>query len=180
MRVRRRLVNSLSLLRIPLGVACGVSIVFAEVKIALWSFVIAVGTDLFDGRLARRWNIASPVGGVIDHGSDAFFVVVTIGCLAYVGPVPAVLAPLIAGAFIQYVLDSRVTRSRPLGGSWLGRVNGIAYFVLVGICTVQAGVAWQLLGDSWVRAIGLALVATTVVSMADRAVRRYRSSASNE
>ena len=156
------------------------SIVLAEEQIALWSFVIAVCTDMIDGRLARRWNIASPVGGVIDHGSDAFFVVVTIGCLSYVGPTPLVLAPLIAGAFIQYFLDSGVTRNRSLGGSWLGRVNGIAYFVLVGICTVQAGLAWQLLGDSWVRAIGLALVATTVASMADRAIRRYRSAAAED
>jgi len=40
--------------------------------------LVAVLTDLLDGYLARRLQLESHWGGLLDHSSDAFFVTVTL------------------------------------------------------------------------------------------------------
>jgi hypothetical protein len=76
---------------------------------------------------------------------------------------------LVAAAFLQYVLDSRALAGRRLRASGLGRANGVAYFVLLGIPVVQGalGLAWP--AAETVRALGWLLVASTLLSMGSRA-----------
>lgn len=150
---------------IPLLVAA----ILAEARLAACGlFVWAVVTDLVDGRLARNRGEASSLGGLLDHSADALFCSVGLGALAWVGVVPAPLPFLVAAAFLQYMLDSRSLAGRPLRASFLGRWNGIFYFVLVGIPVVRdaLGIAWP--GPGLVMAIGWGLVASTAVSMGDR------------
>ena len=129
----------------------------------------AVLSDLMDGRLARRRGEVSNFGGLLDHSTDALFCSVSLGALAWVAVVPVPLPFLVALAFTQYMLDSRSIAGRPLRASFLGRWNGIFYFVMVGIPVVRdaLGLAWP--GPVLVMAIGWVLVASTVVSMGDRA-----------
>ncbi|MBM4385011.1 MAG: CDP-alcohol phosphatidyltransferase family protein [Deltaproteobacteria bacterium] len=145
--------------------------------LALAAFALAVGTDLADGRVARRFGEASPLGGFLDHVTDALFVSAGLGALALLGIVPAPLPLLVLAAFAQYALDSRALAGRPLRASALGRWNGIAYFVLLGIPVVRDGLALAWPTDALVRALGWALVATTLLSMQGRlaALRATRS-----
>ena len=144
--------------------------ILAEARAAACGlFVWAVATDLIDGRLARNRGEASSLGGLLDHSADALFCSIGLGALAWVGVVPTPLPLLVAAAFLQYMVDSRSIAGRPLRASFLGRWNGIFYFVLVGIPVVRdaLGLAWP--GPGLVTAIGWTLVVTTVVSMGDRA-----------
>ena len=59
----------------------------------------------------------------------------------------------------------------------LGRWNGIAYFVLLGIPVVRDGLGIGWPGDVLVLALGWALVASTLASMLDRAVALARARA---
>ncbi len=122
-----------------------------------------------DGSLARRSGRVSSLGGLLDHGTDALFCSVGLGALAWLGVVPVVLPLLVAAAFLQYMLDSRSIAGQPLRASFLGRWNGIFYFVMLGIPIVRdaLGIGWP--GPGLVIAIGWALVVSTVASMADRA-----------
>lgn len=81
------------------------------------------------------------------------------------------LPALVAAAFAQYALDSRVARGGALRASRLGRWNGIAYYVMLGIPLVRdaLGLAWP--GQALVLALSYALVASTLLSMADRIFR---------
>jgi len=110
----------------------------------------------------------TPLGGVIDHAVDAVFV--STGCLAlgWQGALPAPLAPLIALAFLQYALDSRVIVAGGLVASRLGRWNGIAYYVAVAVPIVRdaLGLGWP--PGAWLLAGGWLLVASTLLSMLDR------------
>ena len=144
--------------------------ILQEARVAsLVLFAWAVVTDMVDGRLARRRGEVSRLGGLLDHSADALFCSVSLGALACVGVVPVPLPFLVAVAFSQYLLDSRALAGRPLRASFLGRWNGIFYFVLIGIPLVRdaLGLGWP--GAGLVVLIGWALVASTVVSMADRA-----------
>ena len=135
---------------------------------ALVLFVAAVLTDFLDGPVARRSGEESSLGGVLDHATDAVFVTAGTGALGYTGEVPVLLPWLIAAAFIQYSVDSRVAGGGSLRTSFLGRWNGVAYYVVLGIPVVRDGLGLTWPGALLVSAIGWALVASTLLSMADR------------
>lgn len=137
-------------------------------RAALLLFALGVGTDFLDGWVARLLGEASNGGRTFDHATDAVFVAAGIGALALHGEAPLLLAPLVAAAFLQYALDSRAVLGQALRASALGRANGIAYYVLLGIPLVRDSLALAWPGQALVQALGWLLVATTLLSMADR------------
>jgi len=162
------LANAITALRFPLAPLCAWSILNDAPTLAAVSFGVAVASDLLDGRVARLRGEVSRLGGLLDHTSDALFVAAGLAALASLGRIPWLLPPLVLLAFIQYALDSRVLAGRQLRTSRIGRLNGIAYFVLLGAPLIR-----DVLGLSWpapgiVFALGWLLVASTGISMADR------------
>jgi phosphatidylglycerophosphate synthase len=139
------------------------------------AFALAVASDLLDGRVARRAGAASAAGGFFDHATDATFVATGLAACAGRGLVTPWLPALVALAFVQYTIDSRVFRGRSLRASRLGRWNGIAYFVALGVPVVRDALDLVWPGDGWVRGIAWALVVTTLLSIADRARAEWRA-----
>jgi phosphatidylglycerophosphate synthase len=142
---------------------------------ALLIFVAAVLTDLLDGLGARRFGESSPLGGVLDHATDATFVTAGTAALGCTGEVPLILPWLIAAAFLQYLVDSRVAAGGSLRASALGRWNGVAYFVVLGIPVVRDGLGLAWPAAPVVKAIGWVLVASTLLSMALRLRAGWRT-----
>jgi len=137
----------------------------------------AITTDILDGVLARRRGTATAGGRLFDHTADCLFVTTGLAAGAVRGGVPWILPVLVAVAFTQYVVDSYWGhRGRALRTSGLGRWNGILYFVpLGGDVLVRLGLGGL---DPVVTVVAWALVASTVVSMGERAwalTRRSRT-----
>jgi len=175
------LANAITALRLPLAPLCAFAILEGGSVAAFFYFWAAVGSDLIDGRVARRRGEVTRLGGVLDHTSDAFFVAAGLAAQAALGIVPWPLAPLVVLAFVQYAADSRVLAGRILRTSQLGRLNGIAYYVLLGVPIVREAAGWGWPGDALVSGLGWLLVVSTLVSMGDRALtwrltRRVRDS----
>ena len=160
--------NGLTVSRLVAAPLLALAILREAHGLTLLIFVAAVLTDLLDGQVARRFGEASPLGGVLDHATDAAFVIAGTGALGCAGEVPQILPWLIAAAFLQYVVDSRVAAGSSLRSSVLGRWNGVAYFVVLGIPVVRDGLGLAWPGAPLVNAIGWALVATTLLSMTQR------------
>jgi len=167
-RLRTR-ANALTALRLLCGPLLVLALLERAALAAALLFWVAVATDLLDGRVARRFGESSALGGFLDHVTDAAFVSLGLAALVLRGEAPWLLPLLVALAFLQYTLDSRVVEGGALRASALGRWNGIAYFVPVGTVVVRdaLGLAWP--GRGLVLALGWLLVATTLLSMADRA-----------
>lgn len=163
------LANALTSLRLAAAPPAALAVFGGNHEAALLLFTLAVVTDLADGPIARRRGESSAFGGLLDHATDATFV--SLGLLACAGRqlVPLALPLLVAAAFLQYTFDSRALRGRRLRASALGRWNGIAYFVLLGIPVVRDGLGIGWPADGLVLALGWALVGTTLVSMGQRA-----------
>lgn len=161
--------NALTGLRLLAAPLCAVAIVEGAATGAVLFFALAVVTDLADGRLARRRGEESALGGLLDHATDATFVSLGLAALAYLGAVPVLLPILVALAFVQYMLDSKTLGGRPLRASWLGRWNGIAYFVLLGTPVIRdaLGLSWP--GNAIVLVLGWVLALSTLASMLNRA-----------
>ena len=139
----------------------------------------ALASDYFDGIVARRRGTASPGGQLFDHATDCFCVTACLTGAAIAGHVPWLLPPLIAGAFTQYVIDSYwIQRRTRLRMSRIGRWNGIAYFApLVILAPVRLDLVPAMTPPLTfaARAVAWVLVASTLVSIADRATAVRRS-----
>ena len=161
--------NLLSLSRLPLALVAGVAVLGDAALLAMMAFWLAVATDLADGRIARARGQVSALGGLFDHGSDALFVTALLAVWSVMGEIPVCLPILVPLAFTQYMLDSRALAGQRLRASTLGRWNGVAYFVLAGVPTVRDGLGLPLPDAQVVRMLGWCLIATTLVSMVERA-----------
>jgi phosphatidylglycerophosphate synthase len=123
---------------------------------ALLAWVVALATDFLDGPVARRRGTVSALSGTFDHTSDFLFVTSGIFAGTFRGAFPWILPVCITAAFAQYVIDSYwIHRQAKLRGSWLGRYNGMVYFVPP--CM-----------DILIRLLVWVLVLSTLVSMGQR------------
>ena len=163
--------NGLTLARLvisPINVWC---ILERQFVLSGVLFVLAVVSDVFDGIFARRQARASRIGGILDHSADCLFVSSALFALAFQGSVPIFLPILVVLAFIQYVLDSRVFQREKLVPSRLGRLNGISYFVLVGIVVGENAFNAGWISILWIRqAFSWVLIFSTALSMLERMV----------
>jgi len=164
--------NALTSLRAAIAPALAVAIASHRPLLATALFWTAVATDFADGWVARRDGATSSFGGLFDHAVDATLCVLGLAALAGIGAIPWTLAPLVAIAFLQYVLDSRSHRGRPLVASQLGRWNGIAYYVLVATPIMRDALGWSWPGARLVWWLGALLALSTVASMASRVAAR--------
>lgn len=166
------------LLAIPVAWACADPDLMPGALLLLL-ILVAVATDFFDGRLARRLGTGSPAGMLFDHATDFLFVTSALFGAARAGVLTVWLPVLIVVAFSQYIIDSYwLYRQKQLRMSFLGRWNGILYFLPIGLLAVArlnlmasaSAVLHQAVG-----VLALALLASTAVSIIDRGVAPLRS-----
>ena len=107
-------------------------IVKDEYSFALSIFLLGVASDFLDGHIARKRGEDSSLGGFFDHSCDALFVTTGFLALAISGSETYFLIGLIPISFIEYSWDF-ITNRTPLTPTFIGRFNGISYYVLIGI-----------------------------------------------
>ncbi len=157
--------NLLSISRVLLAGIVIWGLVRDYVAVSLCAYVCALLSDLLDGRLARARGDVQRYGTLIDHGCDAFFVTTIAASGARLGLVPPLLPVCMALAFVQYALDAK-SPAAGLRASRLGRLNGVAYFVFAGML-IGVRHLWPT-GAPWLWVCGIALLASTIVSMVMR------------
>ena len=160
------------LLVFPVAIALARPDLLAPGVVAL-ALCVAIATDYLDGPIARRTGTASAKGQLFDHSTDCLFVTGGLAGAAIAGAVTSILPVLVPFAFGQYVVDSYVWhRRRQLRASFLGRWNGILYFVpivLVAAARLPFPAAFASLLRGAAAVLAYLLVASTIVSMIDRA-----------
>ena len=175
---RYTLANGLTLLRLLLALPTALALEQGMPWFAAGGFVIAATTDYFDGRIARQRQQSSAFGAIFDHATDALYVTCVLVAATALALVPPLLPALIPVAFLQYLLDSRALAGQPLRANWLGRWNGVGYFVLGGVAIGLQALATvvPLPPGLWLGlwAAGAALCLTTLLSMANRALHWWQ------
>ena len=174
--------NALTAVRLALALPVAVALARPELLapgIVALLIGLAIVTDFLDGRVARRQGTASASGMLFDHSTDCLFVTSGLTGASIAGSITPILPALIPFAFAQYVVDSYVWhRQRQLRASFLGRWNGILYFVPIAL-VVGARLPFPGAFASFLRlaASGLAylLAVSTVASIIDRATTPFRT-----
>lgn len=165
--MRLSLPDALSLFRLFAVLPLVSAIVAGQWPVSALIFGAAVASDFLDGPLARRGGKPRAGGALLDHGADACFVTAGLGALAWRGLVPGLLPVMVALAFAQYAWDSGAHRGGALRGNAIGRINGIAYYALVGAWLVVEMAAPST--RPILNAFALGLIGTTAFSMSQRA-----------
>ena len=152
---------------------------FLPAAFLLGMILIAILSDYFDGIVARKTQSASANGQLFDHTTDFLFVTAGLAGAAMAHQVTFILPILIAIAFSQYVLDSYfLYRDKQLRMSFLGRWNGVFYFVpLVMIAIGRIDMLGIVDGVLLAAAlyVSYALAISTVASIIDRAIAPLRT-----
>lgn len=138
----------------------------------------AIASDYFDGKLARRFNTASANGMLFDHGTDFLFVTAGLTGSAIAGLTPLWLPVLIVFAFSQYVIDSYwLYRQKELRMSFLGRWNGVFYFVpllLIALSRLEFLDFFAEFFALLIPVLSYALILSTLLSICDRFIAPLR------
>jgi len=169
--------NLLTAIRLLLVIPVAMAIVDSSL-LANWFLlvliIIAIATDYFDGKVARALKTASARGMLFDHGTDFIFVTVALFALSTIGLSSILLPLLIIVAFSQYVFDSYyLSKQKQLRMSFLGRWNGIFYFVptvLVASSRLPVFEQTQAVFNLIIVYFNYALAVSTLASIVDRAI----------
>jgi phosphatidylglycerophosphate synthase len=157
-----QIANALSLTRFALAAAWIVCARAGERRALLAITLIAIASDFFDGRLARRLNAESAAGRWLDGIADVAFILTAMVGEVIAERLPIYVPVLVTLLFAQYAADSAWRSGRPIAsriGHWCGIVN----YALV-----------LLLSSGWGRASAVAirlspiLAAFYTIAMAER------------
>ena len=98
-------------------------------------FVVIAASDVWDGRLARRYGSASRTGRTFDHVADIGFILSASSMYTLQSLVPWWVPAAIGASFAFYVIDSWSQRvaAPALIGSRVGHLAGICNYSLIGI-----------------------------------------------
>ena len=98
-QIQRQIPNILTVLRIPLALLCAYFAIFstqASMALSLTLFLAAAATDFLDGYLARKWNIVTNFGKIIDPIADKVLILGVLIVFTYKGLVPIIMTIIIA------------------------------------------------------------------------------------
>jgi cardiolipin synthase (CMP-forming) len=167
------------LLSVPISVWL---ILTGEFAAAFWLFVLAGISDAVDGFIAKRFDMRTQIGALLDPVADKTLLVSTYVTLGVAGELPVWLVILvvsrdlmIVGGFLIVQLLAEQTRWQPL---FISKANTALQIVLVALILARRGFALDDHGLGG--ALVLAVAATTVASGSAYLVRWGRSLAGTE
>ncbi len=157
-KAKRWVVNALTFGRVPFVVLFMVlAIVHAYTPKAWWlpligtvSLAVASLTDLYDGKLARKWNVVSKFGAMADPLMDKVFYLIVFPTLLWLlgrQPTEAIHALVMLVFTVLYILrDQWVTFLRAVGSmfnadcraNWMGKFRTAASFPAACVIYVYA------------------------------------------
>jgi CDP-diacylglycerol---glycerol-3-phosphate 3-phosphatidyltransferase len=115
---------------------------------AYWAtaaFCVAMTTDWFDGRLARRHGWTSPLGSLLDPIADKVLVLAALVMLVGEGVVPAwmVAAIVVREVLITGLRQAAIERGVVLAARDLGKLKTWAQAIAAGLGGFAAAGAWS-------------------------------------
>ena len=145
---------------------------------AYWAtgvFCVAMTTDWFDGRLARRHGRTSPLGSLLDPIADKVLVLAALVMLVGQGVVPAwmVAAIVVREVLITGLRQAAVERGVVLAGRDLGKLKTWAQAVAAAVGGFAAAGAWTHRAAWWALLVAVVLTWLSGLDYARSAPRLF-------
>lgn len=133
--------NKLTMARIVLIPIFMIALLLEFYYAALVIFCVAAITDFFDGYLARKHNLVSSFGKIMDPLADKLLVFSALICFIQLEKV-SVWAPIIIIAREFFVTSMRVvavSKGKVIAASWWGKVKtNVQLFAIIGAMLIFA------------------------------------------
>ncbi|MFW6308912.1 MAG: CDP-diacylglycerol--glycerol-3-phosphate 3-phosphatidyltransferase [bacterium] len=115
--------NMLTILRILLIPVFVLLFVEGIYTMAIITFIISVSTDFFDGYLAKKYNLTSDLGRVLDPLADKLTIISILIVLIFTGIIPGIIAGIflfrelfiLLGGLLAYLMQVDIIRATKLG-----------------------------------------------------------------
>lgn len=145
---------------------------------AYWAtavFCVAMSTDWFDGRLARRHGRASPLGSLLDPIADKVLVLATLVMLVGRGVVPAWMVALIVvrEVLITGLRQAAIERGIVLAARDLGKLKTWAQAIAAAVGGFAAAGAWSSRVAWWTLLVAVVLTWLSGLDYARSAPRLF-------
>ncbi len=129
---------------------------------AYWAtavFCLAMSTDWFDGRLARRHGRTSPLGSLLDPIADKVLVLATLVMLVGLGVAPAWMVALIVvrEVLITGLRQAAIERGVVIAARDLGKLKTWAQALAAAVGGFAAAGAWSNRVAWWMLLVAVAL-----------------------
>lgn len=140
-RKRLVVVNTLTLLRLPLGILLAISYSSQPLKwcVALLIAILVISDNL-DGLLARKFNVATRIGAILDYTIDRFNFYIVITLLIHSGISVLVFVPFFLRDLVYIAAQVYVSLPRIRGtkaASVAGGVGAYLYILLVNYWNIR-------------------------------------------
>jgi CDP-diacylglycerol--glycerol-3-phosphate 3-phosphatidyltransferase len=150
---------------------------------AYWAtavFCVAMATDFFDGRLARRHGRTSPLGSLLDPIADKVLVLATLVMLVGLDVVPGwmVAAIVVREVLITGLRQAAIERGIVLAARDLGKLKTWAQAVAAALGGFAAADAWSDRVAWWALLVAVVLTWVSGLDYARSAPRLFRGRAS--
>jgi len=172
--------NALSLIRLALIPLFVVALAQGDFVPAFWIFVAAGITDALDGLIARRWNLQTPLGALLDPLADKLLMTTAFIVLALRLPnqreaIPLILSILIISRDVIIVVVSlaiHLTHGiRKFTPSMWGKINTLLQMATLTLVLLANAYA---LAVPWIETLYLVTLASAVVSGIHYLIRTER------
>jgi len=166
-KLKRQIPNILSILRIFLAFFCfymALSSTPYALSISLGIFLIAAMTDYLDGYLARKWNLISSFGKIVDPLADKILILGILFIFSYKGVVPMILASIIAFreilllTVIRLLLLSKKIVIASIQSGKFKTVSQIMAVIMIYLILIFMGSIKEYISPSVIKTIILAMI----------------------
>lgn len=168
--------NKLTLMRVILIPFFIVSLMCEAIPynewIALAIFIIASVTDLFDGKIARKYNLVTNFGKFMDPLADKLLVCSALICLVALERIPAwmviviIAREFIVSGFRTVAADAGVV----IAASYIAKVKTVFQMIATGLLIVNFG-SFNLVTYIFTQVILYIAIILTIVSLVDYLVK---------
>ncbi len=146
---------------------------------AYWAtavFCLAMTTDFFDGRLARRHGRTSPLGSLLDPIADKVLVLATMVMLVGLGVVPAwmIAAIVVRELLIGGLRQAAIERGIVIAARDLGKLKTWAQAIAAALGGFAAAGAWPHRVAWWAMLVAVALTCISGLDYARAAPSIFR------
>ena len=177
----KNFVNGLSIFRIVASFALIPLLMLQLYWVAFAVFALAGFSDFFDGFLAKKYNVVTKIGGVLDHLGDKFlFAVPAIALIAFLQiwlvSIPVILMicrNLYVSGMREFMGTQKIEMPVPSPRMSWGKAAATLQMVFVGglllwLASIESGITWTIvardllflsIGGMWVATIASLIAA---------------------
>ncbi|MDR2795007.1 MAG: CDP-alcohol phosphatidyltransferase family protein [Holosporaceae bacterium] len=175
--IKKNIPNTLSILRIFLAILF-ISLLFKKkFSAATGVFIFAAVTDFLDGFWARKWNVTSEFGAIIDPLADKFLITLSYFSLFCMDFIPWYVCAIVLGRDILIMLGVLLCKISqvdlkivPLESSKINTATQLIYVFFVIVCNIlftDIPLTWEI------PACAIIVSLSTVVSGFDYVLKYY-------